>query len=301
MVLRAGDLSVDQLMVLVEVVEAGSFTAAARAHRRTQGAVSYHVARLEALIELELFDRSGHRPRLTEKGGAVLRHARRVLAELDQLVATASSLRSGHEASLRVCVDVLLPPYRIAAMLTAFETRFPHVDLGVSTGVWTQPVEALREGRAHLAVAAHPAGRGLRAAVIAEVEFVPVVAPSHPLAECSEAVTPEVLGRHRRLVLSTEVNLPEDTEGAPEGVWRLDNAATRRGLLLEGVGWARMPRWQVQSDLREGRLVALALRGWHGPSRLELAVMADPAVGLGPAASWLYDHLCETGTAGSSA
>ena len=290
---RTLDVTVDQLTVLVDVVEAGGFTAAARAHRRTQAAVSYHIARLEEQLGLTLFDRGGRRPVLTEAGTAIVARARTVLGALDRLVVTAQELRAGVEPALSVCVDVLYPPDAIAHMLQAFEHKFPNVPLSVTTGVWRQPMEALREGRAQLAVATPMAGGGLRMHPTARVAFVPVVSATHPLATVEGPVSLDQLKAHRRLVLMSGAGLPEEEAQRRGEVWRLDNAAIRRGLLLQGVGWARLVRWQVADDLAAGRLVALEIDGNVGPEHVELAVAVDPTRAIGPATRWLYELLAD--------
>jgi DNA-binding transcriptional LysR family regulator len=83
-------VTIEQLRTLRAVVEAGSFSAAARKLGRVQAAVSQSIDRLEAQLGLRLFDRSGRVPRLTHHGEAVLVAATRVAADveaLDELVA----------------------------------------------------------------------------------------------------------------------------------------------------------------------------------------------------------------------
>jgi DNA-binding transcriptional LysR family regulator len=284
-------VSTDQLEVLVGVVDHGGFTAAARAQGRTQGAVSYHVARLEEQLEVELFDRSAHRPTLTEAGAAVVRHAREVLRGLDALKSTARALQNGIEGQLVLAVDILFPPVEVAALMTAFEARFPGVELLLRAGVWDEPLDELRAGHADLAIAPAPlVERDLSARVCSTVDFVPVVAADHPLASAPSPVSAEELNRHRRLVLMTGSPLPADAT-VRERVWRLTDNAMRRGLILEGVGWSRMPRFQVAEDLRAGRLVELEVKDWLGVTSIDLALMYEERRGLGPAGRWVVDFL----------
>src|SRR5439155_27360146 len=56
-----GIQSVDQLLVLLTVVEEGSFTGAAKRLRRATSAVSYAIDTLEAQLCLSLFDRGTSR------------------------------------------------------------------------------------------------------------------------------------------------------------------------------------------------------------------------------------------------
>jgi DNA-binding transcriptional LysR family regulator len=73
------NLTLDQLEVLESIDRFGSFSAAATELHRATSAVSYSVKSLEAALDLELFDRSGHRAVLTDGGRLVLEEARGVL------------------------------------------------------------------------------------------------------------------------------------------------------------------------------------------------------------------------------
>ncbi|MBX2802156.1 MAG: substrate-binding domain-containing protein [Myxococcales bacterium] len=217
-------------------------------------------------------------------------HARNLLRNMEQLAATAAQMQAGVETSVSICVDVLFPPVVIAGMLSAFEERYPRVPIIISTGVWRAPVRALADGTMDLAVAPPIVGGQMRMAEVAEVQFVPVVAPGHPLTQLPTPIPRDILLTHRRLILQSDAKLPEESDGRGS-LWQLDDAATRRGLLLSGVGWARLAHWHVSDDLRAGRLVALDIDGWTGPDRVSLAVMMHPDRGQGPATRWLFDFL----------
>ncbi|MEM9455145.1 MAG: substrate-binding domain-containing protein [Myxococcota bacterium] len=162
-------------------------------------------------------------------------------------------------------------------------------------GVWREPVDALQKGLVELAIAPSIVGRSMRTHPTTTVDFVSVVAADHPLAKLPGPVPLESLQGYRRLVLTADGHLPEEANQRMGATWRLDNAATRHGLLLQGVGWARLIRWQVEEDLATGRLVALEIDGWIGTRQVELAVMVDSTRPAGPAARWLYDFLASHG------
>ena len=74
-----GTPSVDQLLVLLTVVEEGSFTGAAKRLRRATSAISYAIDTLEAQLGLTLFDRGTTRkPKLTHVGEAIVSEAKAV-------------------------------------------------------------------------------------------------------------------------------------------------------------------------------------------------------------------------------
>jgi DNA-binding transcriptional LysR family regulator len=93
------------LQTLVAVHETGTLTRAAEAVGRTQSAVSLQLRRLEEMLDVELFDRSGRAMVLTESGEVMLLHAHRML-ELNGDAVT--SVRGHHVAglvSLGISVD----------------------------------------------------------------------------------------------------------------------------------------------------------------------------------------------------
>ncbi len=103
-----GSLTLDQLRVLVTIADVGSFSAAGRKLRRAQSAISQAVATLEDVQGVTLFDRAGHRPRLTEAGRALVGQARVVLAGATRFEAMAAT-REGVEPELAVTMDSLVP------------------------------------------------------------------------------------------------------------------------------------------------------------------------------------------------
>jgi DNA-binding transcriptional LysR family regulator len=79
-------LDVGPLRSLVAVADCGGFQRAATALHLSQGAVSQHVRRLEAVVGRPLVERDGRGSRFTSDGEVLLREARRMLAIHDELL-----------------------------------------------------------------------------------------------------------------------------------------------------------------------------------------------------------------------
>src|SRR5260370_3820548 len=78
--------SIDQLLALLAVVEAGSFTAAAKRLGRATSAISYAIDTLEGQLGLALFDRGTTRkPKLTTQGEAIVSEAKAVAYSVEPL------------------------------------------------------------------------------------------------------------------------------------------------------------------------------------------------------------------------
>src|SRR5687767_3841420 len=99
-------LNPDQLRALTEVVELGSFTAAARRLNLTQPAISLQIRQLEERLGLTLVERLGKRAYATAPGRELVEHAQRMAREAD---AALAAMRRYHEGWLgRVRVGTLV-------------------------------------------------------------------------------------------------------------------------------------------------------------------------------------------------
>ncbi len=289
--------TLDQIAVFLAIVEAGSFTAAARKLNRATSVISYAVTNLEAQLGVSLFERAGaRRPRLTEAGRAILSDSRGIALALSGLVAKARGLTQGLEAEVSLVVDVMLPAKRLVRGLEEFRTKFPTVALRLRVEALGAVTEAVMEGLAAFglsgplpiesdALTRGPAG---------SIKLVPVAAPGHPLAQQGK-ISAVQLRDHIQLVLTDRSAL---TQGRDFGVlavrsWRLADLGAKHALLLAGLGWGNMPKWVVADDIKRGRLVRLDIESdndlvypFHSLYRSD----APP----GPAAYWLMERLSQS-------
>jgi DNA-binding transcriptional LysR family regulator len=123
-----------------------------------------------------------------------------------------------------------------------------------------------------------------------------VAAPTHPLGRLKGRIAMEQLRDHIQLVLSDRSTLTQGREYTVFAMktWRLADLGARHAMVVAGLGWCSMPMHMVSEDLAARRLVALDLRGPGGARRFPrpgvvLARRKDHV--LGPAGTWLADHL----------
>ena len=288
-------VTVDQLRVIATIAETGSFSSAARKLGRTQGAISYNVATLEGLLEVELFKREGRRPVLTEAGKALLARARGVLERVDELHAAAKAIRDGLESSLSLAVDTLLPASVLAAILPEFRQRYPTVELDLRTGILSAVTSLVEAGTCGVGITGVATLTDhFVVTSCGSVQLVAVAAPDHPLATRAGSLSDVQLRGHTNIVLSDHTDSPSQETGVrSRSVWRINDSSVRHELVRAGLGWARMPEEQVREDLRQGRLVQLRPERWP-----ELTTIALRAVYLaknppGRAGRWLLNRLAE--------
>ena len=288
-------LGLDQLRVLVTIADTGSFSAAGRKLGRVQSAISQAVATLEAVQGVALFDRSGHRPRLTEVGRVLVDQARLVLASAARFEAVAAGTRHGLEAKLALAIDPLVPTAPLIDSLRALSDAYPDLPVSFSTEGMGGSLRRLRSGSAALGICLllPDVPDDIVAYPLLRVIMRPVVAPGHPLASLGRPATRGDLEPHVQLVLSD----PVDTGGASYGLlsarlWRFVDLGRRLDFLLAGFGWCRMPEHLVAAPIAQGRLAALAIEDDPTPGEgvvIYAAHRRDRA--LGPAGRGLLDGL----------
>jgi len=294
-------LSLDQFEVFVTVVEAGSFSAAARRLNRAQSAITYAVQKLEEQVGAELFDRSAYRPTLSEAGRTLLPQVRRILDDVGHFRASARQITRGLETELRVLVGAAIPMQLLAPALSDFREAFPTVQLRLSVLPFSmaagRQMPGLSPGEADIRILPDLLlPETLARALVAEIDLVTVAAASHPLAKMHEGLDEHTLRDHLQIVLSEvrEAVQGEDRRVVALNTWRVTDPGAQHALIRAGIGWGSLPEPAAAEDLASGRLVRLAREreSASGFSR-QVAIVAvhrqdEP---LGPAGRWLFERL----------
>jgi len=293
-------LTLDQLRVFAAVADTGSFRAAARRLSRVQSAVSHAIANMEAQLGVPLFDRGGHRPVMTPQGQALLANARDILLRVDALRARAQGLGEGVELALSLAVDTLFPIEHAGAALVRMRATYPSVAIRVSVLPLGGPVEALLDGSHTLGILAGEHFRHPRIAVqaLGAVQMVAVVGAAHPLARLARtgaALAEADLADHLQIVQVDPSPLSEGRDFAvlsPQ-TCRVSGQDTKHALIRAGLGWGRLPFWQVERDLAEGRLLRVPAASLGRDSQIATETYLAHRIDrpLGPAARALAEAL----------
>lgn len=272
--------------IFVRVVDAGSFSAAARSLAIPKSTVSRRVARLERRLGATLLNRNRRSLGLTAAGHAYYEHAVRIVAytaEAEDAVRRADSAPRG---VLRITAPVTFGHQHLGALVAAYSPRYPDVELNVHL---SDDRVCLVEGGFDVAIrAGSPPEGALVARPLGEANQIVCASPSY-LAALGTPRTIEELTQHECLV----------NEAMPAGaLWELDDAGTvavsgrlrsnswavLRDAAAAGMGLALLPSVVAAPALRDGRLVRVlphcahvlgALYAVHLPSRrLSLVVQS---------------------------
>lgn len=284
-------VSLEQLQAFVAAAEHGSFSAAGRALRKAQSAISTQLSNLETDLGVLLFRREGRHPVLTAAGDRLLREARVVLDRRAHLIGVAASFEAHVESRLVVAIDELYPESAQAELLADFATHFPHVELELLFPMIEDVSRMVLDGKADIGV------MWRQEVLLPEIGFhtlgwVPlqlVCGKNHPLAE--GVVEWEDLKRHRQLMVAVRSEGPEKQRlRTAAEVWWVESHWVILQLVRRGIGWALVPDHIIrESPVREDLAIPpLRFDGADWPVALELVWHKQRP--SGPAARWLRER-----------
>jgi DNA-binding transcriptional LysR family regulator len=120
---------VAELQLFVEIVRAGSLSAAARALNSSPAAMSRGLTALESRLGVRLVTRTSRSFELTEEGQLFYERCAPIVADIADAKAEASSKGSTVRGKLRIGAPMELGRRLIAPLITDFRQKFPDVQV----------------------------------------------------------------------------------------------------------------------------------------------------------------------------
>lgn len=253
----------DCMRSFVTVAELGNFARAADRLNLSAAAVSRHIAFLEETLGERLLQRTTRKVRVTETGQMCLERFQRVLGEIEDVMQLVQVGRAVPQGRLRISSTTHYWMKRIAPRLPEFLKRYPRVSVQVN--LTERNVDLVEEGYDLALQIERPTGHSLVARSLLVLHRILYASPSY-LREHGAPSSHLELSTHNCLVYAHSSEQVEwrfwDRDGEElrvpvQGSVRSNDANTLRLAAIEGVGIGRGPRFILEDDLREGRLVQL--------------------------------------------
>lgn len=137
-------MSLDDIAVFVEVVDAGSFTKAAKRLGIPLSTASAKVARLEETLGATLLQRTTRQVQVTETGQLYYAHCLRALDALTEAEQLINSTTDEPRGQLRITTPVDVAQFVMADVVDSFVTAYPEVS--VELVVTNRKVDLIAEG-----------------------------------------------------------------------------------------------------------------------------------------------------------
>lgn len=186
-------IDIQPLTILREIDRTGSLTLAADRLNLTQSAVSHAIRRFEERHGVKLWEREGHKLRLTQTGDYLLGLALRVLPQLEHGATVLEDYARGRRGAIRVGMECHPCQDWLMRVVDPFLAEWPDVELDVTTAFQFGGLAALLGHEIDILVTPDPVERpGLEYTPVFDYELVLAVAETHPLAR-KQRVDPEDL------------------------------------------------------------------------------------------------------------
>jgi len=260
-------LNLPDMAVFARVVEAGSFSAAARQLGLTPSAVSRQVARLEARLRVRLLVRTTRQLRLTEAGAAAHAGCQAMLAAAREVLALSDTQEAAPRGLVRVSMPKALGRQVVHPLMPSFLRQHPEVD--VQLIVTDRTVDLFGES-IDLAIRITDAPPpGLAGRPLVPIVHLACASPQY-LAARGTPQHPRELARHSCLSLGEDERdshwrfrrAGETASVKVRGRYVANHSEVRLEGALAHLGIASLPEFTARAALASGALVAV-LRDWE--------------------------------------
>jgi DNA-binding transcriptional LysR family regulator len=261
---RAGEMQ-----VFVRVVEAGSFSEAARQLLMTPSTVSKLIGRMEDRLGTRLVERSTRRLSLTDEGRLFYDRSLALLAELDDIEREIGNGGGSAGGTVRVNASVAFGTLGIEPLLPSFWRAYPHIVIDLSL---SDEIVDLYLDRTDVAFRVGALSDSSLLARKIGVARRKIVASPDYLAQHGTPLTVDDLDRHNCLGFNFRRAAPvwplkeggKIVDRMVGGNLLANNGETVRRLALGGMGLARLGDYHVRDDLAAGRLTEVLADAGHG-------------------------------------
>ena len=285
------------LRLVAAIAESGSLTrAAARIHLAPSSA-SHRLTQFEATLGTPLFIRHARGLKPTVAGESLLRHARQVFAQLEQMHADLAPYAKGLHSQVTVFANTNAINCFLPEDLGDFLREHPRIRVSLEEHPSPAIIQSVASGQVEIGVvAAEGKLSGLETQAYRRDRLVVIVPAEHPLADRKALDFSEVLDQPfvclhagsaiHTFMMNTAAQLGGNLDVRIQV--RSFNAACR--MVAAGVGIGMVPN---SSIVAVDSLKTLKINDPWAPRDLQLCVRSRAA--LSSAAVALFDHLAAKG------
>jgi len=292
-------MKIDQLKALRAVVETGTVKAASEALNKTQPAISQALKTMEFRAGAKLFDRSGYRLKLTSLGERVYLQSLRVLAEAEDLGQLIRHFELGQEEKITIALDDNTDTRILTPTLRQLQATYPETRVITKSEILSGTITALKQGDADLAIApmlnVALEEEGFEHHLLYRSAMRNVAAPDL-IKKLQGATKLTDLRRHHQVLVSDSGDshgMFDREFGVQKGQrrWYVSSLQLKKQLLVEGLGWGRLPSHLIEDDIERGALIDIELEHTHSPFDMNFFVFRVASIAHGPVATFVWDNI----------
>ena len=262
-------MDLNAALILVRIVDKGSFTAAAQELGMTKAMVSRRIAELEQRLGVRLLYRSTRQLTLTEEGEKYYRHCSKAVEALTEAELMLSASQQEVTGTLKMAVPIETGQLVGGRLVAKFLQAYP--GLQVELELTTRVVDPISEGLDAVVRIGDMSDSNLAARRLWSTGKLLCASPAY-LARSPAIKRPEDLANHERVTVSSGFLASHwcfELDGKevlvdPPSRFRVNNITCAREAAKAGLGLASIPAMLCQEELASGELVAV-LPEWQQP------------------------------------
>lgn len=236
------NINQEQLTIFKTVMQAGSFSAAARQLGKVPSAVSMSIANLEIDLNIQLFERIGREPIATPAAHSLYQKTLYLLSEMNQWKQHAQALGEGLESHLNIVIasELIYTPW--IDYILQLEQNFPSLNINILSAPQEEAMQMLLEGKIQFALLFEREMLDYREAFIElfNETIIPVASLSHPLAQLDQ-VSAHDLEQYRQIVVnSSQLNLQPELLFS-KTYWQTNQHHLAVSMIQQQLGWGFIP------------------------------------------------------------
>ncbi|RCK51601.1 LysR family transcriptional regulator [Thalassospira profundimaris] len=172
--------NLDQLQAFADVVDLGSFSAAAARQNLSQPAISQQVKLLETRLGVRLIERIGKRAMPTPAGQALRAHIGPIDRAIRNALDAVAPFGNGVKGQVRVGCGATACIYFLPAVLAGIQRDYPDLDISVKTGNTGDMIRLIENNELDIGFVTLPlASRALEITPVMKDPFLAIFAADH--------------------------------------------------------------------------------------------------------------------------
>lgn len=185
-------MTFNQLKYVLELVAAGSFSAAAQKLGLTQPALSLQIQNLENELDFRIIDRSRKPFELTPEGEVFVEKAKEIILLTESLADLSFELGEKIQGLLRVGIIPTLSPYLVPLFVSQLNRDYPDLKIEIQELITEEIVRRLNMGELDAGLLSTPLEAKVRCEPMFYEKFFLYVSDAHPLFEKGEVKAAEI-------------------------------------------------------------------------------------------------------------
>lgn len=254
-------ITIDQIECFQAVSETGSFQKASEKLNKAKSAVLYSVKNLEEQLGFPLLDRSSYRSKITAQGEAFLFRSQKVLSNMSELHDYCRQIGSEVEMKLTLSASGIFDMGLIYPVIKNAMSKFPSTEIILEREILSGERMLQRE-MVDLAIFENLHNkREIDHKPIGKVKLLLVIAADHPFLQLPlKEQTKAELYKYPQIVQRSTIADEDQKVGVHNHSlrWKVTDTPSKKDIILNGLGWGRLPIHVIETDLKNNKLSHLS-------------------------------------------